>query len=87
MLHKIYLKVILNSWEKVFRLTSKLEPLKMGHTYAHLSISKELEFSFSAPDDRRQNVGNIYIRENPSGFLAVSGESKYQWELFFNKIW
>ena len=28
-----------------------------------------------------------YWRENPSGFLAVSGESEYQWELFFNKIW
>ena len=62
-LHKIGLKVIINSCERVFRLTSKLERLKMGHAYAHLWVFKESEFPFSAPDGRRNFPGSSKCRQ------------------------
>ena len=62
-LHKIGLKVILNSCERVFRVTSKLERLKMGHAYAYLQVFKESEFPFLAPDGRRNFSGSSKCRQ------------------------
>ena len=60
---KIGLKVILNSCERVFRVTSKLERLKMGHAYAYLQVFKESEFPFLAPDGRRNFSGSLKCRQ------------------------
>ena len=60
---KIGLKVILNSCERVFRVTSKLERLKMGHAYAYLQVFKESEFPFLAPDGRRNFSGSSKCRQ------------------------